>query len=80
MQAADEIARLVSRRTVYTDQQISEMARRETKVMLFRLAEHLPRPVPFVELRQLRVVTGNIQSITHISDESFSRILRAAGR
>lgn len=80
MQAADEIARLVSRRTVYTDDQIAEMARRETKVMLFRLIEHLPQPVSFAELRQLRVVTGNIQSITHISDESFSGILRAAGR
>ena len=53
----------------------------ETKVMLFRLIKHFDSPVPFQQLlRPLRVVSGNIQSITRISDESFSRILAAADR
>ena len=81
MGQADEIARLVSRRTVYTDAQIAAMTGDETKVMLFRLIKHFDNPVPFQQLlRPLRVVRGNIQSITRISDESFSRILRAAER
>lgn len=85
MDQADEIARLVSRRTVYTDAQIAEMTRntprRETKVMLFRIIKHFENPVTFQQLRgPLRVVRGNIQSITKITDESFSRILAAAGR
>ena len=80
-ESADEIARMVSRRTVYSGAQIVEMAQRETKVMLFRLVKHFDNPISFQSLRRpLRVVAGNIQSITHISDESFSRILRAAER
>lgn len=79
-ESADEIARIVSRRTVYSDQQIEEMAQTETKVMLFRLVKHFEPSVSFEQLRRLRVVSGPIQSITSISDESFSRILRAAER
>lgn len=77
--SADEIARIVSRRTVYTDNQIEEMAQAETKVMLFRLIGHFDNPLTFTDLRRLRVVRGFIQSITKISDESFSRILRTTG-
>lgn len=85
MGQADEIARLVSRRTVYSDTQIAEMTREnrrgETKVMLFRLIKHFDSPVTYQQLqRPLRIVHGPIQSITHITDESFSRILAAAGR
>lgn len=79
-QSADEIARIVSRRTVYSDRQIEEMAETETKVMLFRLISHFGNPLPYSQLRRLRVVRGPTQSITKISDESFSRILRATQR
>jgi ribosomal protein S18 acetylase RimI-like enzyme len=79
-QSADEIARIVSRRTVYTQQQIEDMAHTETAVMLFRLIHHFENPVKFEDLRKFQVVAGSIQSITRISDESFSRILRAAER
>ncbi len=74
-QSADEIARIVSRRTVYSDRQIELMAQKETKVMLFRLICHFDNPLPYAELERLRVVEGPIQSITNISDESFSRII-----
>lgn len=78
---ADEIARLVSRRTVYTEIEIANLTRSETKVMLFRLIKHFDKPIGYQQLlRQLRVVRGNIQSITQISDESFSRILDAVSR
>jgi GNAT superfamily N-acetyltransferase len=81
----EEIARLVSRRTVYSEGQIARMTREmrtgETKVMLFRLIKHFDNPVTYQQLqRPLRVVRGPIQSITNISDESFSRILAAADR
>lgn len=79
-ESADEIARIVSRRTVYSDQQIVEMARSETKVMLFRLIKHFENPVSFEELQRLRIVRGYIQSITRISDGAFSSILRSAER
>jgi hypothetical protein len=78
--SADEIARIVSRRTVYTQQQIEEMARTETTVMLFRLIRHFRNVISFQHLRDLGVVRGPIQSIIGIADESFPRILRAAER
>lgn len=85
MGEAEEIARLVSRRTVYSDAQIANMTREnrrgETKVMLFRLIKHFDTPVTYQQLqRPLWVVRGPVQSITHIPDESFSRILAAADR
>lgn len=78
-ESATDIARLVSRRTVYSERDIVAMAERPTKVILFRLIEHLPNRVPYSWLRQNRI-RGPIQSIRSINNESFSRILRAAGR
>ncbi len=85
MDQPEEIARLVSRRTVYSEGQIARMTRAmrtgETKVMLFMLIKHFDNPVTYQQLqRSLRVVRGPIQSITQISDESFSRILASANR
>ena len=78
-ESATDIARSVSRRTVYSEQEITSMAERPTKVILFRLIEHLPNRVPYSWLQQNRV-RGPFQSIRSITDESFSRILRTAGR
>lgn len=79
--SADEIARIVSRRTVYSYQQIEQMSQKsETKIMLFRLIKHFDNPITYQELQRQRIVSGPIQSITKISDESFSRIIRAAER
>lgn len=80
LEDAAKIASLVSRRTVYALDQIEEMAKRKTKVILFRLVEHLPHSVPYDRLTRERVVTGPIQSIRKVSDVAFSRVLAAAGR
>ena len=77
--SASDIARLVSRRTVYSQQDIEAMAERSTKVILFRLIEHLPNRVTYGWLQQNQI-RGPIQTIRSINNESFSRILRVAGR
>ncbi|MGQ3003528.1 MAG: GNAT family N-acetyltransferase [Hydrogenophaga sp.] len=77
---ADEIVQAVRRRTVYSRGEIEQMARRLTKVMLFRHIEHFEMPRPYAWLRSERIVHGYIQSITRIPDESFSRILRGPER
>lgn len=77
---AARIASLVSRRTVYGIEEINRMASSLTKVILFRLVEHLPSPVSFDQLLSRGVVRGPIQSILRLSDDSFSRVLTAAGR
>lgn len=77
---AARIASLVSRRTVYAIEQIEEMAKSPTKVILFRLVGHLPNPVTYDQLLHERVVSGPIQSIQKITDESFSKVHAAARR
>lgn len=77
---AARIASLVSRRTVYSIEEIDEMAKRRTKVILFRLVEHFPHSVPYDLLLREHVVSGPIQSIRKVPDDAFSRVLAAAGR
>lgn len=77
---ATNIMQIVSRRTVYSQKDIETMARTPTKVMLFRLASHFLSSITYQALTQERIVSGPIQSITKISDDSFSRILRHSQR
>lgn len=77
---ATNIMQIVSRRTVYSQRDIEMMAKTPTKVMLFRLANHFHFSIPYSALTRQGVVTGPIQSITKISDDSFSRILRLSQR
>lgn len=75
-----KIASLVSRRTVYSLNEIEELARKPTKVILFRLISHLTVTVSYSQLIRDGVVTGPIQSISKVSDVSFSSILTASKR
>lgn len=75
-----KIASLVSRRTVYSLEEIDALAQKPTKVILFRLISHFQNIVRYDRLIQDSVVTGPIQSIRRISDDSFSRILTASMR
>lgn len=72
----DEIVKAVRRRTVYSQAQIEEMAKRTIKVMLFRHIQHFDTPISYQALLNQRIVHGPIQSIMRIDDESFFRIIR----
>jgi hypothetical protein len=76
LQDADEIARRVSRRTVYTMEEISAMSNKPTKVMLFRLVRHFEKPLGHAWLNRNAVVAGNIQSIRRIKHEAYERLVR----
>ena len=77
---ASEIARLVSRRTVYSMQDIEQMARRPTKVMLFRMVRHFNLAPSRAWLLTNRIVNGNIQSIRAISAAAYRTIIDHADR
>ena len=79
MSDASVIAQLVSRRTVYTMEQIEEMAGSETRVMLFRLVGHFENPLSHSWLTHNGIVKGNIQSIRAINGKAFERIIQHAG-
>lgn len=68
----DKILQLVSKRTVYPLSEIQKMAKKPTKVLLFRLAAHLADPVLRDGMESGGKVRGNIQSIRRVSDEFFN--------
>lgn len=72
---ATEIAQLVSRRTVYSMDDIQRLAKKPTKVMLFRLINHFHKPVTHNWLIANGLVNGGIQSITSINHGAFKRIM-----
>lgn len=73
-EAAAIVAR-VKRRTVYSMDDIGNMATKPTRVMLFRLICHLENPLPQSWLEQAGVLNGAPQSITKISDDRFEYII-----
>jgi len=77
---AARIAGLVRRRTVYALDEITQMAQQLTKVILFRLIEHLSTSVSYDRLVRDGVVSGPVQSIKRITDESFLKVLAASRR
>jgi hypothetical protein len=74
MDDVDSIVARVKRRTVYSLEEISQMAQTPTKVTLFRFVRHLKTPLPLQMLRSLNVLKGPPQSITKITYEKFKAI------
>lgn len=77
---AAEIARLVSRRTVYSMQDIEHMASKPSKVMLFRLVRHFNSPPSHDWLLDNQIVKGNFQSIRALGADAYTRIMEYADR
>lgn len=75
-QDIDKIMQLVAKRTVYSLEEIKEMANKLTKVILFRIAQHLSEPISFEWLKRHGIVSGNIQTIRNISNGSFKKIAK----
>ncbi len=71
----NEIVQLVSKRTVYSHEEIENMATKKTKVILFRLTQHLAEPIKSKWLQANHIINGNIQTIRRITDESFDEII-----
>lgn len=76
---AEDIIARVKRRTVYSMDEIQQMARKPTRVMLFRLVRHLDAPLTQEWLERARVLRGAPQSITRISHDKSEAIL-SSGR
>ena len=74
MSDTENIISKVKRRTVYSMQQIKQMAKKTTRVMLFRLVRHLNKPLTRNKLKELEVFSHPPQSITEISHEKYERI------
>ncbi len=71
----DKIMELVSKRTVYSYEEIVRMTSKKTKVILFRLAAHISKSVSYEWLLKKGVVNGIIYTIRKISHDSFKQIV-----
>lgn len=75
----EDIVQIVSKRTVYSHKEIGEMAKKKTKVILFRLVQHLLEPISINWLEKNGLVKGPIQTIRRIENESFVEIIKKGG-
>jgi len=70
----EEITRRVRRRTVYSDEEIGEMASKPTTVILFQWHFHLENPIAYSELLENDILSGYLQSITEIEESNYKYI------
>lgn len=72
----NEVAAVVSKRTVYTFEEIKEISRRNALVILFRQIKHVSSPMTYQELHEREIIKNRLESITSISEQSFLDIIR----
>jgi rRNA-processing protein FCF1 len=70
----EQISELVGNRTVYSQNEIEEIARKPTMVVLFRQHFRLPAPLRYEAACELGILRGAPQSITRVSDSEYSKI------
>lgn len=77
-QDPEKIFQWVSKRTVYTMEEIRRMSGSDIKVILFRFIRHLKSPVNYNRLKELGIVKGPIQSIIKLDNETAGLLLNEA--
>lgn len=73
---AEAIALLVGNRTVYSLDQIGEMARKPVLTLLFRQDRLLKQPIPLAEARRSQLLLAAPQSIAAVRLEGFEWLTR----
>lgn len=76
---SESIVARVKRRTVYSQEEIDDMAKKPTKVILFRIVCHFRRPPRLAELKANGVLRGAPQSIARLSHENFQTLVSLGG-
>ncbi len=72
----DSVLRNVGNRTVYTPQEVEEMVKSPTTVILFTFNFHFPKAVMLGTLREEGIIKTQTQSITEVSHRNYERIKR----
>ncbi len=79
IQNADEIIKLVGKRTVYTKEEIEEFAYKPTTVILFLHHFHLKNQLHLDELKEMEVLAGAPQTVVEIDNNSYNKIKNRGG-
>lgn len=75
----DEIMRIVGKRTVYSKDEIEDLAEKPTMVLLFYHIFHFKNPISLKELKTIEALSGPPQSIVGVSDKSYREIIHRSG-
>lgn len=78
LNSPEKVLELVSKRTVYNNEEIELLTRKPCLTILFRLAGHLEKPLASSTFSEIGI-NGNIQSIRQIDNGIFEEIVRRAG-
>jgi hypothetical protein len=76
---ADSIARIVGKRSVFTRQELQDMAESPTIVLLFRWHFDLENPISFEELKENDILSAPLQVMSSISDRDYKCIRELGG-
>ncbi|QIO21734.1 hypothetical protein [Haloarcula sp. JP-L23] len=76
---ADSIARIVGKRSVFTDKELQDMAESPTTVLLFRWHFDLENPISFKELKENEILSAPLQVMSEISDRDYKYIRELGG-
>lgn len=79
LEEADEIQKLVGKRSVYSIEEIEFIALRPTTVILFSWHLHLRTPVNLNELKRNKILKAAPQTVTRISHEKYLNLKIASG-
>jgi len=74
----DNIMQWVSKRTVYSEKDIQQLALKDVKIILFRLIDHFDNYINFEWLKNNQIVNGAIQSIISIPNDKVWKIFYEA--
>ncbi|TGL86501.1 hypothetical protein EHQ68_14390 [Leptospira congkakensis] len=69
----DEIIRLVSKRTVFSQKNLDQMFEEKGRltIILFRLLYYLKKPIPYATLKELESAKSNLVNITKLSEDDY---------
>jgi hypothetical protein len=79
LKETEDIVRAVGKRTVYTYDEIKEMARKPVLVILFRHHFNLPLPLDLDTLRGLGILASAPQSIVEIDTAKYGKVKNECG-
>jgi len=70
----EDVIKLVSKRTVYTKDEIDDFVKKPTSILLFLHHVHLRKPINLFQLKQIGALNAAPQSIVEISNQSYKKI------
>lgn len=71
-----EVAAVVSKRTVYSYEEISEICRKTALVILFRQIKHFDNPINYRDLHHKGIIRNRLESITTINPNRFLELIK----